>query len=596
MYLVSTWEHETTRDTLYCWDNGATVKEPAKHRRKKMHRLAALLKENELWLMRRVRDYAVERDYTRYTSTLEEAWRISITGLTDSITSALAISDEPWELGPDDTFMSDPMAVFGVLEAKKHRSRGVTLEMFMGLMKYYRLGYLDLIRISFPAVQPDPGGKTRGNDGALFARFIERVFDRIEIAFCAEWSRSETVNSAVDELQTANRQITNEKNKFLTIFESLPTAVFLLDDEKRIVHMNLAGAQMINPAATSGGHYYSSPEERIPFPWFECELDSFKQTGDEQEYEFLVELAEGSKCQVLGRFRPMQDISFKFPGTVVILRDITARKQAEEELKQVQGHLIQQEKMASIGQLAAGVAHEINNPMGFISSNLSTLNKYIHRLVEFIAAEDEVLSHAGNSDAGLLPAIRTRLKIDYIINDARQLIIESLDGADRVRHIVQDLKTFSRVDQVECTLINLNETLETTINIAWNEIKYVAALNREYGDIPAVKCYPQQLNQVFLNLLVNAAQAADGHGTITVRTWSDDVNVCVSVSDTGTGIPADILPHIFEPFFTTKEVGKGTGLGLSISYGIIKNHGGDITVQSCVGTGSVFTVSIPLVL
>ena len=181
------------------------------------------------------------------------------------------------------------------------------------------------------------------------------------------------------------------------------------------------------------------------------------------------------------------------------------------------------------------------------------------------------------------------------MEDARQLIIESLDGAGRVRRIVQDLKSFSRVDNAEQALINLNEALETTINIAWNEIKYVASLNRDFGDIPEIRCYPQQLNQVFLNLLVNAAHAMEGEqGSITVRTWSDGADINVSVTDTGCGIPEEIRQRIFEPFFTTKEVGKGTGLGLSISYDIIRKHGGEISVESEPGQGTTFTVRLPV--
>lgn len=546
-----------------------------------MHPLSELLAENETWLMRRVRDYALERDYTRYTSTLEEAWKISIVELTRSITAALDISDEPWELGPDETFLSDPIAVFGVLEAQKHRSRGITLGMFMGLMKYYRQAYLDLVRMSMP-----------GEAGEVSLRFIDRFYDRIEIAFCTEWSRSETVNSAVDELQITNRQMTNEKNKFLTIFESLPIAVFLLDDAGRIVHMNLIGARMLNPAAASGGHYYSSPNERIPFPWLADELSRFRETGDEKEYECGLRLPGGGECLVLARFRPMQDISFKYPGTVVILQDITEHKKAEEELKRAQAHLIQQEKMASIGQLAAGVAHEINNPMGFISSNLSTLNKYIDRLREFIEIEGGALSDAGSVDPDQDERGRARRKIDHTIGDAKQLIGESMEGCDRVRRIVQDLKTFSRVDQDACASVDLNETLETAITIAWNTLKDTADLIREFGALPPVNCYPQQLSQVFLNLLINAAQSMDTRGSITVRTWADDGNVFAAVSDTGRGIPPEIASRIFEPFFTTKE--KAQGLGLSISYGIVKNHGGDIKAQSEVGKGSVFTVTIPL--
>jgi two-component system NtrC family sensor kinase len=293
----------------------------------------------------------------------------------------------------------------------------------------------------------------------------------------------------------------------------------------------------------------------------------------------------------------------KLPGHVVSINDTTELRAAGQELekafselKDAQLQIFQQEKMASIGQLAAGVAHEINNPMGFISSNLSTLNKYVDRLAEFIAAGDELLVlSAGSEGAEKITAARKRLKIDYVMEDSRQLIAESLDGAARVRRIVQDLKSFSRVDLAECALINLNEALDTTINIAWNEIKYVATLNREFGDIPPIKCFPQQINQVFLNLLVNAAHAiGENQGTITVRTWSEGDNVLVSVTDSGCGIPAEIRQKIFEPFFTTKEVGKGTGLGLSISYDIIRKHGGEITVESEIGVGTTFIVKLPV--
>ncbi|MDD2734244.1 MAG: PAS domain S-box protein [Desulfuromonadaceae bacterium] len=293
----------------------------------------------------------------------------------------------------------------------------------------------------------------------------------------------------------------------------------------------------------------------------------------------------------------------KLPGHVVSINDTTELRSAGQELekafselKDAQLQIFQQEKMASIGQLAAGVAHEINNPMGFISSNLSTLNKYVDRLAEFIAAGDELLiSSAGSEGAEKITATRKRLKIDYVMEDSRQLIAESQDGAARVRRIVQDLKSFSRVDLAECALINLNEALDTTINIAWNEIKYVATLNREFGDIPQIKCFPQQINQVFLNLLVNAAHAiGENQGSITVRTWSEGDSVLVSVTDNGCGIPAEIRQKIFEPFFTTKEVGKGTGLGLSISYDIVRKHGGEITVESEIGEGTTFIVKLPV--
>lgn len=274
---------------------------------------------------------------------------------------------------------------------------------------------------------------------------------------------------------------------------------------------------------------------------------------------------------------------------------IAEQKKYEETMKAMQAQIIQQEKMASIGQLAAGVAHEINNPMGFITSNLTSLGKYAERLDTYIAALQKSLyecpKHPGLEE---LDKLRQKLKVDYIISDVNELINESLDGANRVRRIVQDLKSFSRVDQAEKSRTSLNDCLETTINIAWNELKYIATLERRFGDIPEINCNPQQLNQVFLNLLVNAAQSMEQQGTITVTTWSEPGQVCVSVADTGKGMPKEVQERIFEPFFTTKPAGKGTGLGLSISADIIRKHQGEISVESEPGRGTTFTVRLPV--
>jgi signal transduction histidine kinase len=264
---------------------------------------------------------------------------------------------------------------------------------------------------------------------------------------------------------------------------------------------------------------------------------------------------------------------------------------AYTELKETQSQMLQKEKMASIGQLAAGVAHEINNPIGFISSNLGTLGKYTERLTGYIHAQTELLESLGRSVE--LEELRKQIKLDYIIKDMPQLVEESLDGSVRVMKIVQNLKTFSRLDEAEWKLANINDCLESTLNIVWNELKYKAEVKKEYGLLPDVKCNPGQLTQVFMNLLVNAAHAIEKHGTITVRSANEDGFIRVDVSDTGCGIPEAIREKIFEPFFTTKDVGKGTGLGLSISYDIVKKHGGEITVESEPGQGTLFRVRLP---
>jgi len=290
-------------------------------------------------------------------------------------------------------------------------------------------------------------------------------------------------------------------------------------------------------------------------------------------------------------------------GSVVTIHETTEFRRVNEdlrkasiELQQAQAQAFQQEKMASIGQLAAGVAHEINNPMGFISSNLTTMGKYMQKLGAFETAVIEAVQNRGDQETvALLNDLRAKMKINFILNDLQTLLDESQDGAERVRCIVRDLKSFSHEDEAQSKPFSINECLDSTLNMARNEIKYVADVERDYDPaLPLLNCYPQKLNQVFMNLLVNAAHAIERHGAIRVKTFSEGGNIVVCISDTGKGIAPENLTRIFEPFFSTKEVGKGTGLGLSISYDIIKNHGGAISVESELGTGTTFTVRLPL--
>lgn len=282
-----------------------------------------------------------------------------------------------------------------------------------------------------------------------------------------------------------------------------------------------------------------------------------------------------------------------------VVSDITDYKLAENSLREMQAQLMQQDKLATIGQLAAGVAHEINNPMGFVGSNMITLGKYIEKYNRYIEELERELRDPSN---GVLPeqarTLRGSLKLDYVIHDISVLIDESNEGIERVKRIVQDLRIFSRADSAAIGVADLNSCMDSTINIVINEIKYAAELKREYGELPKVSCNVQQINQVFMNLLINATHAIQSKGEetgeIVVRTWCDDSNAFVSVSDTGCGIAAENYSKIFDAFFTTKEVGKGTGLGLSISAEIVRKHGGEILVASEVGAGSTFTVRLPL--
>ncbi len=268
---------------------------------------------------------------------------------------------------------------------------------------------------------------------------------------------------------------------------------------------------------------------------------------------------------------------------------------ALEELKKTQAKLLQQEKMAAIGQLAAGIAHEINNPMGFISSNLATLEKYAHAFSKFIEFQAETLSTLADQETlARIQESRKKLKIDYMLEDVGDLLNESGQGATRVSNIVQNLRNFSQVDCFSDQRVDLNDCLISTINILEHEFGQRVVVKRKFGELPQIDCQARELNQAFLNLLNNAVEAIKGQGTIEVRSWQEGDMVCVSVGDSGRGIPEEHQQRIFEPFFTTKEVGKGTGLGLSICYEIVKKHRGTIEVESTEGAGSTFTIKLPV--
>ena len=276
----------------------------------------------------------------------------------------------------------------------------------------------------------------------------------------------------------------------------------------------------------------------------------------------------------------------------------TLEARVAEELhknREKDGILLHQDKLASIGQLAAGVAHEINNPMGFIMSNLRSLKNYTETEQQYLnALEEAVKNCCPEEQRRQLEELCHRLDLSFIQEDIPSLITESLEGAERVKRIVLDLKDFARADESGLKETDLNQCVQSTVNIVRNEIKYVADLDLDLGDISLIVCNPQQINQVIANLLLNAAHAIDGHGRITVSTSSEWDQVLLTVTDTGCGIPLDIQKRIFDPFFTTKDVGKGTGLGLSISYDIVRKHGGEITLESEPGMGTTFMVRLPI--
>jgi hemerythrin-like metal-binding protein len=270
-----------------------------------------------------------------------------------------------------------------------------------------------------------------------------------------------------------------------------------------------------------------------------------------------------------------------------------ANERLEGQVAERTRSLLQAEKMAAVGQLAAGVAHEINNPIGFVNSNLGTLRGYATQLLGVLDACAEQ-SARDPAAAAQFEQISTEADLPYLRQDLTALLDESQDGLDRVKNIVLALKDFARADSADMSEVDLLVGLDSTIKVASNELKYKADVVKALTPLPTVHCIPGQINQVFMNLLVNAAHAIAHRGTITLRSGFDDSGVWVDVEDSGCGIAAEHLERIFEPFFTTKPVGQGTGLGLAVSWDIVVNkHHGRLSVRSQPGQGSCFTLWLP---
>ncbi len=387
--------------------------------------------------------------------------------------------------------------------------------------------------------------------------------------------------------------------------DHLPGTAYVKDAETRVLMANRGFRPLLGlePANMIG----KTNRELFPGPFGE------KITADD-----LAVLASGQSVTIEESFQGRDYESTKFVIDEAsdarllagITLDITARKQAERamaeqmrqlrdlnrKLEEAHSQLLQSEKMAAIGQLAAGVAHELNNPIGFVHSNLGTLKTYLDDIFLIAAACESAAAEAANpADFARIQAIKTEKDYDYLKTDIFQLLAESTEGLQRVKKIVQDLKDFSRPGECDWQWADLHQGLDSTLNIVWNELKYKCTVKKDYGELPRVRCLPAQLNQVFMNLLVNAAHAIPQQGDIVIATRAPDAtSVRISISDTGTGIAPEHISRLFDPFFTTKPVGKGTGLGLYIAYGIVQKHRGQIAVDSAPGRGTTFAITLPV--
>jgi PAS domain S-box-containing protein len=387
---------------------------------------------------------------------------------------------------------------------------------------------------------------------------------------------------------------------FEAAIRNMNSAVLVVDDAGRVTTCNAPAAQILGRAVEAMlgeavGDWFRDDTGRGIITRTLAEGARFRSA------ESAVARPDGSVIPVGVSCAPISGPDGARRGAVATFQDLS-------EIRQLRNQVLQTEKLASVGQLAAGVAHEINNPMGFIHANLFQMAEYVGDLRRMFGLVQDLLAavSSGGADAVREAARQVaefseEADIPFLVSDLAKAIRESQEGSERIRHIVQDLRDFSRHDTGERTLADLNQCLDSTANIVWPMMKHIVVLEREYQELPAIPCHPMQLKQVFMNLLVNAYQAIEERvgnrgetGRIRLQTERRGAEVIVSISDTGTVIAPEHLPRIFDPFFTTKKVGVGTGLGLSTSYNIVKRHGGSMGVESRLGAGTTFRLSLPV--
>ncbi len=518
------------------------------------------IQKSEEMLIEKILHYAIKNDYAKYTSTLKEAWRMSIQGLSTSLIKVLERTDEIPEMTPDIDFSKSEIAEFGIVEAGLHRSRGITLSMFLSFMKYYHQAYQDVLDDS------DFSQEER----IYWAQFLKRYFDFVELGFIVVWSNL-SEEKKLEELQEKNRQIENEKNQYLTVFESIYDPVVLFDKDNNVENFNSKAAETFLGIHEQGIKYYGRVKTG----------HELKSIVDQIEYELVINkketifekellTADGSRNFVI-KLRRLMDISEKYLGTVVIFNDVTERLSLLEEKTQIEQTMQQNQRLQSIGTLASGVAHEINNPINGII-NYGQLIK-----------DEEKLS-------------------DEVKNYADEIISES----NRVAMIVKDLLDFARGNARGKEKVDICELIKHTTSLIETVLKQdnIRLICEKSSDLPKVLCNEQQIKQVIMNLINNARDALNTkhrgnnerkiiRANCQLEKNENQRYIRLEIEDNGIGIQKENIKQVFDPFFTTKNRAEGTGLGLSICYKIIKEHQGKITVESKANEFTRFVILLP---
>ncbi len=482
-----------------------------------MQPLYDLIENNEAQLTEKVISYLENAGYLQYTATLMEAWRISISGISNIILSSLKLSERVPELSPDTNYAEDEIYSFGILEAKLHRVRGISYTMFAGSFKYYRQAYCDLIIESCLKKEIE----------YYCLAFVNRCFDRIELGFSSEWLNLKD-DEYIRDLQKMNIALTNEKNKYLTIFESYSIPIVILEYDCHIDNLNFEAAQLFNDSIKPGVGYYGGEFRGAYFSWFSDELRHFINNDLKKFwFETSLDTKKGTRhFHVM--FAQMLDVGNTSKKTIITLNDITERKIIEKEMARM-GNL------ELIGQMAAGIGHEIRNPM-------TTVRGFL----QMLSSKEQHVRHRESFD----------------------LMIQELDRCNSIISEYLSLAKNKKVNLENCCLNSIIEAILPLIISEANSREITIVFKKE--TIPELLLDQKEIRQLIFNLVNNGLQAMDNKGTLTISTYSNQNEVALSIEDQGTGISSELIDKIGTPFVTTKT--NGVGLGLAICHSIVARH------------------------
>ncbi|MCB0822531.1 MAG: PAS domain S-box protein [Bacteroidales bacterium] len=423
---------------------------------------------------------------------------------------------------------------------------------------------------------------------------------------------NKNLEAEIQERLKVTEALEKSEARFRQLIDTMNEGFSVQDKDGIIIYVNPKLCEMFGYSSTEilgrNPSYFVDDGDKNNLDKFTRERQYGIKTGKFSSYELKWKRKDGTIFIAMVSPKPIIDPELGYTGSVAVLTDITALKNAENELisknqelnsalddlRKTQAQLIDSEKMASLGQLTAGVAHEINNPINFVSGNVQPLRRDIEDVLDVLQKYDVIIEKLKLGDHfNEVNNLKQEIDFDFVLSEINHLLDGIGEGAQRTTEIVKGLRNFSRMDEHELKVANINQGIESTLLILHNKIKERIEVTKHFGDIPDIMCYPGQLNQVFMNIINNAAEAIAETGKIDIRTWHENGLIKITITDSGKGIPRNVKNKIFDPFFTTKEVGKGTGLGLSISFGIIEKHNGKIEVISEPGKGSEFIIQIP---